>query len=56
MDEINLAKGLSDQEVADRVAQNKTNYVKRTVGKSYLSIVLDNVLTAFNLIGMVVSY
>ncbi len=46
--------GLTTQEVNQRISEGKTNFVKKTVGKSYLSIILDNVLTAFNLIGLVV--
>ncbi|HPG92800.1 MAG TPA: HAD-IC family P-type ATPase [Clostridia bacterium] len=50
----NVPQGLSEAQAAELAAQGKTNYVKKTVGKSYASIILDNVLTMFNLVGLVV--
>ncbi len=44
--------GLSQKQVADRKAQNLTNKVERTVGKSYASIFIDNIFTFFNMLGL----
>ncbi|MEG1528604.1 MAG: HAD-IC family P-type ATPase [Clostridia bacterium] len=47
-------QGLTDSQVAQRVSAGETNVVKRTVGKSYWAIIVDNILTIFNLIGLIV--
>ena len=44
--------GLSQKQVNDRKAQNLTNKVERTVGKSYASIFIDNIFTFFNMLGL----
>ncbi|MDD3831730.1 MAG: HAD-IC family P-type ATPase [Clostridia bacterium] len=46
--------GLNSQQVADRVANKQVNITKHTVGKSVSSIIVDNLLTSFNLIGLIV--
>lgn len=46
--------GLSDEQVRQRVSEGKTNFVKKSVGKTYASIIIDNVLTVFNLIGLII--
>ena len=46
--------GLGDEEVRSLTKQGKTNYIKKTVGKSYAAIIFDNILTLFNLVGIVV--
>ncbi len=48
------ATGLTSSDVAKRVATGNTNYIKRSVGKSYLAIFATNIFTLFNLIGIVV--
>ena len=45
-------KGLSTQEVNERIAQKKTNFVKKTVGKSYGAIFFTNIFTFFNFLGL----
>lgn len=52
--DITKYEGLSSTEVQRLTKQGKTNYVKKTVGKSYAAIIFDNVLTMFNLVGIVV--
>ncbi len=47
-------KGLSQAQVDAQRELNGTNFVRHGVGKSYGAIVLDNVLTVFNLIGLLV--
>lgn len=46
--------GLSDGIVAERCECGLTNTVKKKHSKSYLKIVLDNVCTIFNLLGLIV--
>ena len=46
--------GLTDGIVADRHENGLTNTVKKKHSKSYLKIVLDNVCTIFNLLGLIV--
>ncbi len=46
--------GLSDGIVADRHENGLTNSVKKKHSKSYLKIILDNVCTIFNLLGLIV--
>lgn len=46
------SKGLSTQQVNERIAQKKTNFVKKTVGKSYGAIFFTNVFTFFNFLGL----
>ncbi len=48
------AQGLSSSDVALRQKTGNTNYIKRSVGKSYLAIFASNILTLFNLIGIIV--
>lgn len=50
----NVPQGLTETQAVELAAEGKTNYVKKTVGKSYTSIIIDNVLTMFNLVGLVV--
>ncbi len=47
-------KGLTSQQVSERVAARKTNFVKKTIGKSYLSIFTSNIFTFFNLLGIII--
>ncbi len=52
--EASCDRGLSNSDVAKRIATGNTNYIKRSVGKSYLAIFATNILTLFNLIGIIV--
>ena len=45
-----LYSGLTSEEVAARVAEGRVNCVKEKNGKSYLSIVLTNLLSFFNMV------
>lgn len=49
------AGGLTAEQVAERVSEGKVNKTKIKAGKSYLGIVLDNLLTYFNLVYAIVS-
>ena len=48
------AGGLTQVQVALRVAQQQTNKVKNVNSKSYKSIFVSNICTIFNLIALVV--
>ena len=48
--EPNPEKGLSSDVVQKRMEQGFDNYVKRTNGKSYLSILVNNLFTFFNIL------
>ena len=50
----NPEKGLSSAEVQLRKKQKLTNKTKKSVGKSYLQILASNVLTFFNLLGLII--
>lgn len=47
-------EGLCSTEVELRQKQKLTNKTKKSVGKSYLQIVASNVLTFFNLLGLII--
>ena len=47
-------EGLSSIQVADRVNHGLINSVKEKYSKSYLSIIVNNVCTVFNLLGLIV--
>ncbi|MBR7117401.1 MAG: HAD-IC family P-type ATPase [Clostridia bacterium] len=50
-----IPQGLSDAEVKARIAEGKVNTANKKHGKSYLKIVLDNLLTFFNLVWAIVA-
>ena len=50
-----IPKGLTSEEVAERVAEGKVNISDEKVGKSYGKIIRDNLFTFFNLIWLVVT-
>lgn len=50
--EAHFEEGLTDNQVALRVQGGWTNHLNKTVGKSYVSIFLGNILTFFNFLGL----
>lgn len=48
-------QGLTKEQVEDRVAHNLLNKTERTVSKTYLQIVLDNVVNFFNILLFVIA-
>ena len=50
-----IPEGLCDEEVALRISEGKVNISNEKVGKSYGKIVLDNLLTPFNAIWLLVA-
>ncbi|MEG1706926.1 MAG: cation-translocating P-type ATPase, partial [Clostridia bacterium] len=49
-----LTEGLTQKDVDARILAKKNNYVKKTVGKSYPRIFIDNIFTFFNFLGILV--
>ncbi|MBQ7235873.1 MAG: HAD-IC family P-type ATPase [Clostridia bacterium] len=47
-------EGLSNVQVSERINHGLTNTVKEKYSKSYLSIIINNVCTVFNLLGLIV--
>lgn len=50
MEEISKPQGLTTKEVEERISKGQINKTSITVGKSYLKIITDNLLSFFNII------
>ena len=55
MKEIDVKKGLNQQEVHDRIAKGLINISDQDTTKSYKQIIKDNLLTLFNLINVILA-
>lgn len=55
MEELNKPQGLSSKEVEERISKGQINKTNITVGKSYLKIFTDNLLSFFNILLFIIA-
>lgn len=52
--DVDIKKGLSDEQVELRKKQGLANITRKKTGKSYFSIFIGNIFTFFNLLGIII--